>query len=51
MYALKVVITTLDVILMLLMLGFCRGEKSKETVIGFTGIITLMVANVVCIWM
>ena len=50
MYAFKVVITTLDVILMVLMLGFARNEKSKETVIGFTGIITLMVANVVCIW-
>lgn len=50
MYAFKVSLTTLDVILMLLMLRFCIGEKNKETVIGFTGIITLMVANVVCIW-
>ena len=50
MYALKVVITTLDVILMLLMFGFCGGEKSKETVVGFSGIIALMAANLFCIW-
>ena len=50
MYALKVVITTLDVIFMLLMIGYCEGEKSKETVVGFAGIITLMAANLFCIW-
>lgn len=50
MYAFKVAITTLDVILMLLMLGFCMGEKSRETIIGFSGIIALMAANLFCIW-
>ena len=50
MYAFKVVITTLDVIFMLLMFGYCRSEKNKEaTIIGF-GVIALMAANLLCIW-
>lgn len=50
MYAFKVSITTLDVILMLLMFGFAKGEKNRETVIGFSGIMILMAANITCIW-
>lgn len=50
MYALKVVITTLDVIFMLLMFAFGRNEKSRETAIGFAGIIILMAANITCVW-
>ena len=50
MYALKVVITTLNVIFMFLILSQCRRVKSKEAIIGFSEIIALMAANLFCIW-
>lgn len=49
MYALRIVITTLDTILMWLMVTFMIG-KNKETVIGFVVIISLLAANVFLIW-
>lgn len=50
MYACKVVITTLDVILMLLLINQCIGKKDKYANIGVGGIIILLVMNLFCIW-
>ena len=50
MYACKVVVTTLDIILILLMFGICADEKNKETVSVFTVIICIIAMNLYCIW-
>lgn len=50
MYAFKIIVTTLDVIMISLMLWFCCGGKSRENIIGFGSMILLYLANVACMW-
>lgn len=51
MYALKIIVSTLDVIMMLIMLWFCYGtENSRANIIGFLGMIGLYALNMLCMW-
>lgn len=53
MYALKVVITTLDILMIGIIFFFMRGLKwgrEKGTVIGFSAMQILYLMNIFCMW-
>lgn len=53
MYALKIVTTTLNIIMMSIIFFFMRGLKwkdDKESVIGFSAVQILYLMNIFCMW-
>lgn len=50
MEIIKTVITTLDILHILLFLMFGKTAKDRTTAIGFGSMIVLMVANISLIW-
>lgn len=50
MEIIKTVITTLDVLMILLFFSFGKTAKDKSTAIGFGSIIVLIVANMSLMW-
>ena len=46
----KTVITTLDVLMILLFFSFGKTAKDKSTAIGFGSMIVLIVANMSLMW-
>lgn len=53
MYALKIVTTTLNIIMMCIVFFFMRGMtwgKDKASVIGFSAMQSLYLMNIFCMW-
>lgn len=53
MYALKIVITTLNIIMMCIVFFFMRSsswERDKPAIIGFSAMQILYLMNLFCMW-
>ena len=50
MVIVKTVISTLDVLLILLLFFVGRGSKDKSTAIGFGSMIMLLIINIFLVW-
>ena len=50
MEIIKTVITTLDILLILLFLMFGKTAKDRTTAIGFGSMIVLFIANIFMMW-
>lgn len=50
MVIVKTVISTLDVLLILLLFFVCRESKDEPTAIGFGSMIMLLIINIFLVW-
>ena len=50
MVVVKTIISTLDVLLILLLFFFGRESKDKPTAIGFGSMIMLLIINILLVW-